>query len=218
MIRPLLAGLLAGAACLLGWGCATVHPGAISPRGLAEAQTFPYFPVYWAGPRFGRYPLAAADGRKSYNSSYGDSVYYGDCVAGKSSALGGSGCELPLQVTTVVYGRHSNATLGPQRNALLRGVPATIYDGGRSIELYSGRLAIDVFSDSLAEALDAVRALRPVNAPGSATGPLPSPVYCPGLSGPQPVEVQDAMHDLPHRACQRAAAALAADRALFGKP
>ena len=97
-------------------------------------------------------------------------------------------------------------------------MPATIYDGGRSIELYSGRLAIDVFSDSLAEALDAVRALRPVNAPGSATGPLPSPVYCPGLSGPQPVEVQDAMHDLPHRACQRAAAALAADRALFGKP
>jgi hypothetical protein len=186
---------------------------------LAEAQTFPYFPVYWAGPRFeGRYPLAAVDGRKNYNNSYGDSVYYGDCVAGKSSALGGSGCELPLQVTTAIYALHSDTALGAQRNALLRGVPATIYDGGHSIELYSGRLAIDVFSDSLVGALAAVRQLAPVNAPGSAAEPLPLPVYCPELSGPQPLPVQTAMHDLPHRACQRAAAALAADVALFGKP
>ena len=38
----------------------------------------------------------------------GDSVYYGDCVAGKSSALGESGCELPLQITTAIYLMGSN--------------------------------------------------------------------------------------------------------------
>ncbi len=209
--------ILLAAACLLAGGCATVRPGPIAAKELAEAETFPYYPVYWVGPRFGSYPLAAADGRESYNSTVGDSVYYGDCLAGKSPPLGGGGCQLPLQVTTVVYTRHANAPLGPQRNVLLRGVPATIYDGGQSIALYSGQLAIEIHSDDLAEALHAVGELRPVNAPGSAAGPLPPPVYCPGLTPARPADVRDALARLPGRACQRAAAALAAARALFGK-
>ncbi len=68
----------------------------------------------------------------------GDSVYYGDCVQRKG-IFGGGSCLLPLQVTTVIYRLHSNATLGPQRNTVIRGVPATVYDEGRSIELYSGQ-------------------------------------------------------------------------------
>jgi hypothetical protein len=215
LVAVLIATLLA---CLLAAGCATTQPAPISVGELAEAQTFPYYPVYWTGPRFGAYPLAAADGRKSYSGTVGDSVYYGNCVAGKSSALGSSGCELPLQVSTAIYRTNSNAGLGPHRNALLRDVPAAIYDGGNSIQLYSGRLTIDVFSDSLPEALTAVARLRPLNAPGSATGPLPPPVYCPLLTGPQPAQVQNAMHRLPHHACQQAAAILRTDIALFGKP
>lgn len=198
-------------------GCATVKPAPIAAGELAEAQTFPYFKVYWAGPRFGRYPLAATDGLKSYQSRSGESVYYGDCAAGKSSALGGSGCQLPLQVKTVVYNTAFNGGLGQHRNALLRGVPAAIFDGGHSIALYSGRLTIEVLSDDLGEALAAVRALRPVNAPGSAAARLPAPVYCPILTGPQPAAVQNAMHRLPGHACRRAAAALKANTALFGK-
>ena len=111
--------------------------------------------------------LAAADGQKGYISSLGDSVYYGDCVKGKG-IFGGGSCILPLQVTTVVYRLHSNATLGRQRNIVVRGVPATVYDEGRSIELYTGRVAIDLFSDNFARAYTAARALLPLNAPGSA--------------------------------------------------
>ncbi len=132
MRRPPLHALLAAAAvlaALLGAGCATVQPAPIAAGELAEAQTFPYFKAYWAGPRFGGYPLAATDGRKSYQNGGGESVYYGDCVAGKSSALGSSGCELPLQVRTAVYTVEFNAGLGQHRNALLRGVPAAIFDG-----------------------------------------------------------------------------------------
>jgi hypothetical protein len=218
--RSLAAACLVAAllACLLATGCATEQPAPISATELAEAQTFPYYRIYWTGPRFGAYPLAAADGRKSYSTTIGDSVYYGNCVAGKSSALGSSGCELPLQVTTTIYHTDSNAGLGPHRNALLRGVPAAIYDGGNSIALYSGRLTINVFSDSLRDALDAVHRLRPLNAPGSATHSLPPPVYCPVLTGPQPARLQRAMQHLPHRACQRAATILETDVALFGKP
>jgi hypothetical protein len=189
-------------------GCATSHPPPISASALAEAETFPYYRVYWVGPSFEHHPLAAVDGQKGYNSSVGDSVYYGDCVHGKG-IFGGGSCLLPLQVTTVIYRLHPNATLGPQRNIIVRGVPATVYDEGRSIELYSGRVAIDVFSDTFSHALAAALELLPLNAPGSASGDLPPPVYCPGLSGAMDAKLTSVMEHLPARACQQASAAVA---------
>jgi hypothetical protein len=205
-------------ACLLAGGCATGHPPPLSASGLAEAQSFPYYLLYWAGRDFEGYPITAADGRKGYSTSIGDSVYYGDCGQGAHTSLLGGTCELPLQVTTVIYRLHSNAALGPQRNMVLRGVPATVYDSGHSIELYSGRVAIDVFSDSSARALGAVALLRPLNGPADPSDELPPPVYCPGLSGTQPVAVRRAMSHLPRRACQHAAAALALAKRLEAKP
>jgi hypothetical protein len=97
---------------------------------------------------------------------------------------------------------------------LVRGVPATVYDEGRSIELYTGRVAIDIFSDSFSHALQAAEELRPLNAAGSASGKLPPPVYCPGLSGPMDAPLSRAMESLPGHACQRAAAAVAFATAL----
>jgi hypothetical protein len=209
---PPLAALCAALALS---GCATGHPRPIAAGTLAEAETFPYYRVYWAGPTFAGQPLAAADGQIGYNSGVGDSVYYGDCVHRKG-IFGGGSCLLPLQVTTVIYGLHSNTTLGPQSNTVIRGVPATVYDEGRSIELYSGRLAIDIFSDTFAHAHRAALELHPINAPGSATGRLPPPVFCPGLSGAISAELSHVMANLPGHACQRAAAVEAATKRLSG--
>lgn len=209
--RAARAGLTLAALCaaVAASGCATTgHPRPIDRRELAEAQTFPYYKVYWVGPIFSGQPLAAADGLNGYINTVGDSVYYGDCVQGKG-IFGGGSCLLPLQVTTVIYRLHSNTALGPQRNMVLRGVPATVYDEGRSIEIYSGRVAIDVFSDTFARARAAVMALLPVNAPGSTAGDLPPPIYCPGLSGAQDARVRSVMESLPGRACQKASAAVA---------
>jgi hypothetical protein len=200
-----LAAPLAAAVLAAGCGSGTEHPGPISARELREAQTFPYYRVYWVGPDFRGEHLSAADGRRGYIERIGDSLYYGDCVKSKG-IFGGGSCVLPLQVTTVIYRLHSNAPLGPQRNTVVRGVPATIYDQGHSIEIYTGREAIDVFSDTLADALAATQQLQPVNAPGTAIGPLPPPVYCPGLSGAIPSHVAHVMASLPHRICQRDAA------------
>ncbi len=209
-IPRLIAGLAAAALlAVFAAGCGTGHPGPIAAGELAEAETFPYFRVYWVGRDFLGSPLAATDGQKGYLQRVGESVYYGDCVK-KKGIFGGGSCVLPLQVTSVIYRLHSNATLGKQRNILLRGVPAVVYDGGRSIELYSGRLAIDLFSDSFAHAYAAAQRLRPLNAPASAGGDLPPPVYCPGLSGPQDPAVRSAMERLPGRACQKAGEALQA--------
>jgi hypothetical protein len=194
-------------------GCGTAHPRALSARSLEEAQTFPYYKLYWVGPTFAGQPLAAVDGQRTYISSVGDSVYYGDCVHGKG-IFGGGSCLLPLQVTTVVYQLHKNSTLGPQRNVVVRGVPATVYDQGRSIELYTGRVAIDIFSDDFSHAIAAANKLLPLNAPGSATGNLPPPVYCPGLSGTLPPGVARVLANLPGHVCQRAAAAEAFAKSL----
>jgi len=214
VLRILLA-LGALAVALLASGCGTGHPRPIATGELAEVQTFPYFRVYWAGPSFESHTLAATDGLSGYIDKIGVSVYYGDCVQSKG-IFGGGSCLLPLQVTTVVYRLHSNASLGPQRNTIVRGVPAVIYDGGHTIELYTGRLAIDVFSDTFAHALHATSELLPVNAPGTSSGPLPAPVYCPGLSGPLDPALKRLMANLPARVCQRAAAASAYERELYG--
>ena len=207
--------LTALCAALAAGGCATTGPQPLAAGTLAEAETFPYFRIYWTGPTFAGQPLAAADGQQNYDSGIGDSVYYGDCVQRKG-IFGGGNCLLPLQVTTVIYGLHSNATLGPQSNALIRGVPAVVYDEGRSIELYSGRTAIDIFSDTFAHAHRAALELRPLNAPGSAAGKLPAPVFCPGLSGPVNAELRRVMAGLPGQVCRRAAATEAETKRLLG--
>jgi hypothetical protein len=96
----------------------------------------------------------------------------------------------------------------------VRGVPATVYDEGRSIELYTGRVAVDIFSDTYAHALRAANELLPLNAPGSSSGMLPPPVYCPGLSGPMDARLTHVVQSLPAHICQRTAAAAAVERTL----
>src|SRR5690349_15328080 len=110
-----------------------------------------------------------------------------------------------------MYSLHSNATLGPQRNTVIRGVPAVVYDEGRSIELYTGRVAVDIFSDTYSHASAAARQLLPINAPGSATGELPPPIYCPGLAGPREAAVSAVLQRLPAHICRRTAAQSAYD-------
>lgn len=214
-----LAALAAVASAALGAGCGTTgHPPSLAEASLVEAQTFPYFPIYWAGPRFEGSSLAAADGTKSYSTTIGDSVYYGDCINNKGLLGGGGSCRLPLQITTVIYRRHSNAPLGPQTNILVRGVPGVVYDEGRSIELYSGRTSIDIFSATPAGALRAARSVRTLNTPGSPSADLPPPVFCPGLWGAASLQLQSVLGHLPGKPCQKAEEALSATELLNEKP
>lgn len=194
-------------------GCGTSQPPPISATELASAKTFPYFTLYWVGSSFAGSPLTAADGLEGYRAKGGDSLYYGDCV-GSEDVLRSGGCMLPLRVSTSIYALHSNVDLGSQRNVVIRDVPAAIFNEGRAIELYTGRLMVEVYSNSATRALAATRLLRPLNAPGSDEGPLPPPVYCPQLAGSRPLALHRLMQRLPGQPCQLAKEALAQQRAL----
>lgn len=184
-MRRLLTAAAAAAFAFAAGGCSSGHPGPVGASELATAQTFPYYRVYWAGRIFQHQPVTAVDGLKGYRNGTGDGLQYGDCQTGKA-LLHSGGCNSPLEIITVIYREHCNRGLGAQHNIIVRGVPATVFDGGRSIEVYTGRVAIDVYADSPARALSAVMALRPINAPGSPRSPLPAPAYHPGLLPPIP--------------------------------
>lgn len=185
---PLVALALALAGVLLS-GCGTHPPlpitAALNREELLQAEFFPFHRVYWVGLRFQGMTLTAADGVQNYNPTIGESLQYGDCVPGHGPLHTG-GCVLPLQITTVVFHHHENTALGAQYNIILRGVPATVFNGGKSIEVYTGKEAVDVVANTPARAMAAALGLRPLNAPGSASGPLPPPDFCPGFVLPAP--------------------------------
>jgi hypothetical protein len=75
-------------------------------------------------------------------------------------------------------------------------------------------VAIDVFSDTFEHAYRAAMQLRPLNAPGSASGRLPPPVYCPELSGAMDAHLEKVMEHLPGHICQKASAEVAFAKSL----
>ena len=178
-IRPALAVALAAAAALAA-GCGTHAPPPLSARALRPTRLMRDLPIFWAGMRFEGIPLTAADRPEDYLPGLGLRVYYGDC--GHHALLSSGGCTLPLEVNSIIYKPHSTVDLGSQRATRLRGVPAVVFDGGNSIELYTGRVSVDVYSNSPSRALRAVQALRTLNVslvrrPGVR---LPPPEYVPG--------------------------------------
>jgi hypothetical protein len=157
-------------------GCATHPPPPISASDLQLAREFGLFTTYWVGPEFAGIPLTAADSKRDYDATVGMRVYYGTCRT-PSSILSTSGCQLPLEIATVVYKPHTNEGLGARREALIRGVPAVIFDHGSSIELYTGRVAIDVYAQDARLAEAAAAALVPLNRPDRGRQDLAPPRF-----------------------------------------
>ncbi len=171
-------------------GCTTHAPPPIAPAELQLARQFPFFTIYWVGPNFRGIQLTAADSQRDYDATVGMRVYYGTC--GKpSSILATSGCQLPVEIATVLYHAHTNEGLGTRHEEVIRGVPAEVFAGGSSIELYAGRLAIDVYAANPRLAAAAAAALRPLNRPEAGPRDLPLPRFVAVVPGKKdPVDPQ----------------------------
>jgi len=188
-------------ACLAAAGCTTGPPPPVSAQELAAAETFPLYKLYWAGRTFHGIPVTAVGSLYSYNPHAGEAVYYGNCKP-SSSPLGAGTCKLPLKITTAVYIPHSNSSLGRQVNLIARGVPAVRYAGGSAYVLYTAHEEVRVLAESPALAEAAVANLKPLNAPGTTTEPLPLPSFCPSLSGSLPNGVLTLLAHLPGEPCR----------------
>jgi hypothetical protein len=172
-------------------GCTTHPVSAISAGDLATARKFKEYTVYWAGPEVDGEPLTAADNLSSFvSSNIGFALYYGNCEG--RGTFHTAGCTLPLKITTVIYSPHSDASFGPQRWVTLpklNDVPAVVYNGGDSWEIYTDRQAIDIVADTPERALAAVNALEPFNrVPSPGFPAFPKPFFTPNVPPPPPNE------------------------------
>jgi hypothetical protein len=140
---------------------------------LAEAQAFKAFPVYNAGDEVAGLSLAATHRRA--DSADFVSFIYGTCYNPTGDA-----CAPPAEVQNwPACRRHLGLYKGPYspvpEPTTVRGAPAAFFEGGRRLEIQTGRSTVVVFARERSEALEIAEALRGVNVPTTDGDPLPRP-------------------------------------------
>ncbi len=164
-LRRLASGAMLMLATTLVCAC-TTHPARpIATGDLEQARSFRLFTVYWVGRSFDGVPLTAADTQRDYAAAAGERVYYGNCDK-QASLLSTAGCQLPLEIATVEFrmiNSRQNEGLGTRTNTTIRNVPAVVFNRGRSIQLYTAALAIEIYADSARRAMAAAESVVPMN-------------------------------------------------------
>jgi hypothetical protein len=134
------------------------------PHNILESMVVSPFPVYWAGAGF--QGLAITDAAHDPGGAY--SVQYGNCLQGGQGV-----CVTPLKIIT----SPDNSFLpgsGAGRASRVRGAPALIARGGRTIVVATGAVVVDIYATTPALAAAAAREMAPINVPGAPQGALPA--------------------------------------------
>jgi hypothetical protein len=155
--------------CALGLSACgnTLQDQPVAPSFLEPLVMEEEFPVYWLGGAFQRLPIinVARDPSGAYE------IQYGNCTQGGENV-----CVTPLQIVTSPDNSFRPGGSTPQRTVSVRGVPATVALSGRTIELSTGGVVVDIYADGTAlaqAAAEDVVAIGTARLPGS---PLPRPL------------------------------------------
>ena len=134
------------------------------PHNELEGLIAEPFPVYWLGDRFHGFQITEA----SQDPGGSATIQYGDCLEG-----GQSTCVTPVRVVTSPDNSFIPGGQAPRHTTLVRGVPATVAEGGKAILFATGPVVVAIYAvrPSLAEA--ASEAVVPINAPASPGAALP---------------------------------------------
>jgi hypothetical protein len=167
--RRLAAPVALAALCALGLGaCAdTLQDQPVSPGALESLVMQEEYPVYWVGASFHRLGITSI--RHDPSGAY--AIDYGDCVEGGEKA-----CLTPLEIVTSPDNSFHPAGSTPQRVALLRGLPAVVARQGKTIEMSTGAVVVDLYAVSPALARAAAAAMTTINAVAVPGSPLPRPL------------------------------------------
>jgi hypothetical protein len=171
---------LAGVCALLLGGCAdTVQQRPIAHNILEGLLVAPY-PVYWLGGSFRGMPVTEAT--KDPGGAY--SVLYGDCLQG-----GQGTCVAPLRVVSSPDNSFLPGGAIATQTRTIRGLPATVTQGGRTIILATGRIVIGIYATDAAVASAAAQTIVPINGLGNPGEALPARLPDSGF-GRQPLPSQ----------------------------
>lgn len=163
-VRGALPILLVACSLALGACGDTLQDQPISHNTL-EDLVINSFPVYWLGGTFHGLQITEA----SHDPSGGFSVQYGDCVEG-----GQGTCVPPVRVVTSADNGFLPGGFAPGRPARIRGVPALLVQGGRTVVIPTASVVVDIYATDAALAHAASLAVVPINEPGTPGGPLPA--------------------------------------------
>jgi hypothetical protein len=148
-------------------GCSDTLQDKPVPHNLLEALIVAPFPVYWLGGSFGGLRVTDA----SHDPSGAFTVQYGDCLRG-----GQASCIPPLRIITSPDNSFLPGASAAHTTVSLRGVRALVAEQGRTIELPTGGVIVDIHARAAALALAAARMAVPINAAGAPEARLPAPL------------------------------------------
>jgi hypothetical protein len=173
----------------------------LSTKQMAVAAKRPTFTAYQAGPSFDGLPMTSA---ASYRAVIGKderpqeqvTYWYGSCMD-----MSGAPCDPPIQVQSSPQ-RLKNVNLyndgpAPPKYTLvrIRGVPAALFNRGRTLEIYTGKTTISIYGDRPAQVRRFARIVAPASARdvpdyGTEVHHVGPPAANPGLLPPPTIKVQ----------------------------
>jgi hypothetical protein len=146
-------------------GCGDTLQDKPIPHNILETMVVAPFPVYWLGERFGKLAITEAN----HDASGAFSVQYGDCLQG-----GQGTCTAPLKIVTAPDNSFLPAGDARSETASVRGIPARLTAAGRTIEIPTGGVVVNIFARDAATARSAARGIAAINRPVSPGQPLPA--------------------------------------------
>jgi hypothetical protein len=168
------------ALCALGLGCAPLagcgetlqgHP--VGEGTLQALVAVDRIPIYWLGQTFKGMSLTQVS--EDYGGAY--TMQYGNCAIG-----GQNTCVSPLQVVTSPEASFKPGSTNRTGTIAMRGRRALLLEGGRTLEIATGRVMVDIYAKTKELALAASATMVPINEPALPGSPLPAPA--PGAQSP----------------------------------
>jgi hypothetical protein len=154
------------------------------PIGSAPLETVivkSHFPVYWLGQQFRGMRITSV----TIDPGEAVTIHYGDCVLG-----GQYTCVTPISIVSSPDNSFIPGASAGQRFLALRGVSASLAQGGDTLAIPTGRVVVSVYARNPTLARQGAMTMVPLNAVGLPQMPLPAALPETGLDRtPLPSEV-----------------------------
>lgn len=142
----------------------TLQDQSISSSVLEQLVMVRQYPVYWLGSSFRK--MRVTNVLRDPSGAF--TIQYGDCVEG-----GQSTCVPPLAVVTSPDNSFHPVGETPTTKLSLRDVQGLLTQNGKTIEIPTGEVVVDLYADNPALARAAAQRIVPINQQGLPGAPLP---------------------------------------------